>query len=77
MFVEDAFEDGDIVNINTVPGEKYATRTRSAFDTNLMNKIPAASIWTQLSRGTNHIRVAIVGDPVPFTLAYRPAYGGL
>jgi hypothetical protein len=68
---------GDVVAISTVPGNKYATLTRSGVTTSLLYGISPASPWLVLTPGANHIRLQINGAPVPYTIDYTDKYGGL
>jgi hypothetical protein len=68
---------GDVVEINTVKGEKGATLTRSTVDSPITRAITPQSVWTQLQPGANYIRVYVVGPGIPFTLSYVTRYGGL
>lgn len=68
---------GDVVTISTVPGNKYAKRTRSGVDTSLLYAIPAQANWHQLSKGDNKVRIYTTGAAIPYTISYYTRYGGL
>jgi hypothetical protein len=68
---------GDVVEISTVPGSKYATLTRAGVTTSILYGISPASPWLVLTPGSNHIRLQINGAPVPYTIDYTDKYGGL
>ena len=68
---------GDVLAINTVAGNKYATVTRSGTPSSVLYAISPASSWFGLYPGVNNLRVFIAGAAVPFTLEYTARYGGL
>jgi hypothetical protein len=69
--------DNDILTINTVPGEKSITLTRTGVDTSLLYGKTPQSKWITLMPGDNHIRVHAEGAAIPYTITYTPRYGGL
>lgn len=72
-----AMVDNDVLVINTVPGDKYITLTRTGVDTSLLYGMSPQSKWLKLMPGDNTMRVYAVGAPIPFTITYTPRYGGL
>lgn len=76
-----SFEAGDQVYINTTPGSRMATVTRSGVTTSLIGALSPTSRWIQLRAAKNTLRVygilstnvvAVIKD-----LVYRSAYWGL
>lgn len=70
-------EADDIVEISTVPGNKYATLYRDSDEINVFNKVDADSVWMNLYPGDNLFRVSALGDPMPYTVEYVRKLGGL
>lgn len=68
---------GDILTISTIPGAKYAKRTRTGVTTSVLYGVSPQSNWHELLQGSNHIRVYAEGDPIPYTIEYFTRYGGL
>lgn len=68
---------GDVVTINTVAGQKFATRKRTGVDTSIMFGISPQSSWLELAPGPNLFRVYATGAAVPFQIKYSNRYGGL
>lgn len=68
---------GDVVTINTVTGQKYATLTHLGSDSSVMFGISPQSSWLELARGPNVFRVYATGAAVPFQIKYTKRYGGL
>lgn len=69
--------NGDEVTINTVVGQKYATRKRTGVDTSILFGISPQSSWIELSPGPNVFRVYATGAAIPFDINYFTRYGGL
>jgi hypothetical protein len=72
-----SLELGDIVTLSTIPGDKYVRLNRLGTVTSLLQGRGSNSDWIQLSKGSNHIRVYITGDPIEYTMTYTPRFGGL
>lgn len=72
-----ALVDNDVLTINTVPGNKYITLTRTGVDSSLLYGMSPQSKWVTLMPGDNHFRVHAVGAAIPFTITYTPRHGGL
>lgn len=68
---------GDKLVIQTKPGAKYATLTRSTQDSSVLYGVSPYSNWIQLLQGTNYIRVYAEGAGIPYKLEYTAKYGGL
>lgn len=68
---------GDVLQISTSPGNKFATLTNGSGTTSVVYGVSPYSPWLQLSPGVNKIRLQIAGAPIPFTIAYTDKYGGL
>lgn len=69
---------GDILKINTVPGNKYATLTHAGVDTNVLYAISPSSPWLTLQPGANNLRLLVSGSgSIPYTIQYTDKYGGL
>lgn len=75
-FAEDLI-DGDVLTISMIPGDKGATLLRASATSSLLNGVSPQANWIQLTKGTNHIRVFALGDPIPYEISYLPRYGGL
>ena len=71
------FLEGDVVEIDSIPGGKRVTRIRSGVSTSILYAIPPNAGWIVLQPGINSLRVSAEGVPIPFTFAYRTRYGGL
>lgn len=72
-----SLDDGDVVTISTIPGNKYATLTRGGSDASILYGVSPQANWIELTPGTNSIRVYSEGEPVPYTIQYSNRYGGL
>lgn len=68
---------GDVIEINTSSGAKGATLTRAGVGTSILYGISPYSSWLEMFPGSNNIRVAVTGAPIPYTLEYTTKYGGL
>lgn len=68
---------GQLLTLNTRPGEKSALRTLSTQDGSMLYAVSPQSIWTTLYPGDNHLRVYAEGLPVPYEIRYVERYGGL
>jgi hypothetical protein len=77
MDVASSFLAGDVVNINSTPGNKSITLTRNNVVSSILYAFSPQSTWHFLSKGTNTIRVYATGAAIPYTLKYRRRYGGL
>lgn len=77
MVVAGAFVAGDVVEISTVPGNKYANLTRGSVVTSVLYTVSPYSDWTRLQPGDNDLRVYAEGAAIPWTLRYTNKHGGL
>lgn len=68
---------GDILMISSIPGNKFATLTRSGTTTSVLNGVNPSSAYMELMKGDNQIRVYAEGDEIPYTITYNNRYGGL
>ena len=81
MEVIGSFVDGDVVTINTIPGQKAITLTREGITTSILYGLVTAANWIFFEKGTNYFSVSAsnVGTAytVPYTLTYTPKFGGI
>jgi hypothetical protein len=68
---------GDVLEISTVPGAKWATLTRAGSESSILYGVSPQSNWTELEHGDNYIRVYAEGAAIPYTIEYTNKYGGL
>ena len=68
---------GDVVSISTVPGNKYARLTRAGVSTSVLYNVSPHAAWTDLSPGTNKIRIFTEGTGIPYSIEYTTKFGGL
>lgn len=68
---------GDVLKISTVPGNKYATLTRTGTSTSALDYVSPQAYWLELSEGDNYLRVYAEGSAIPYTIEYNTRYGGL
>lgn len=69
---------GDVIQISTVPGNKYANLIRAGVTTSALWGVSPYSPWLTLTPGMNQMRLLIAGTPpIPYTIAYTDKYGGL
>ena len=68
---------GDVLEINSIPGQKAITVTRSGTPFSLLYGLMPVAPWPTLWKGNNYLRVVVEGDPIPYTVSYKPKYGGL
>lgn len=68
---------GDVLEISSVPSDKWIRLTRNGTTTSLLYAVPATSKWMRLNRGVNSIRVTTAGAAMPYTITYTPKFGGL
>lgn len=73
-----SFVAGDVVIINSIPGQKSVTLIRDSLSSSGLSYVdPTAIDWITLQRGDNNFRAYCPGDDIPYTLAYTVKYGGL
>ena len=68
---------GDVIEISTVPGNKYAQRTRAGVVSSILYAVSPYAAWTRFEPGNNALRVYAEGAAVPFTFQYTNKHGGL
>jgi hypothetical protein len=68
---------GDVLAINSVPGSKAVTLTRSGVNSSMLYGMVAPYNWITLAPGINNMRVVTPGTPLPFSMTYTARYGGL
>lgn len=68
---------GDVLEVCTIPGNKYVTLHRAGSDYSLLYSLSAFADWIQLFPGDNLFRVATSGATIPYTLQFLNKYGGL
>lgn len=69
---------GDVVNISTISGNKYATLTRGGMTSSLLYAVSSTSNWITLNKGVNAIRcLTVSGVSIPYTITYNYKLGGL
>lgn len=70
------FVAGDIIDINTTIGQRFATLTRGGVKTNLLQYLSPNTTWLQLDRGLNRFKPT----PTDYTItswAHTPRYLGV
>lgn len=70
-------EYGDVIEISSVQGSKYAKRWRIGVEESVLYAITPSSDWLRLQPGSNAFRVFVAGEPVPVDISYTAKYGGL
>jgi len=68
---------GDLLEISTVVGNKYAYLTRAGTRNSILYGVSPVSSWMPLFPGENDIRVLTTGAAIPYTIEYTAKYGGL
>lgn len=77
LVVTGAFVNGDVVEISTIPGNKYARLTRGSVVSSVLYTVSPYSDWTRLQKGANDLRVYAEGAAIPYTIRYTNKHGGL
>ncbi len=77
MAIAGNFLAGDRINISTIPGEKYAHRTRGGIATSILYSVSPYAVWTKFQPGINNLRVYAEGAAIPYTVRYTNKHGGL
>ena len=75
-FAEDLLA-GDVVEINTVRGNKYVRHTRGDTTTFMLYAISPQSNWIEIQPGLNYFQVFAPGASMPYDLECILKYGGL
>ena len=68
---------GDILEINTIPGQKGAWMTRGTARASVLYGVSPESPYFQLQPGANNFRTKIAGATIPYTVRYTERFGGL
>lgn len=68
---------GDILQISTVAGNKFATLTRSSTIRSAIGGVSPQADWIALAPGSNKLRVNVAGAAIPYSVKYTSRYGGL
>jgi Phage tail protein len=71
------FVSGDVLTINTIPGQKGITLTRSGLTSSVLYYVDDSSVWLSLQEGVNLFRALASGDGIPYTLVYTAQYGAI
>jgi hypothetical protein len=77
VYFTEPLEAGDKLEISSVLGSKYVTRTRGGVESSRLFAVSPQSNWLEFFQGDNHLRVYAEGAPVPFSVRYTNKYGGL
>ncbi len=72
-----ALLSGDVLTVNTIPGQKAVTLLRAGVTTSVLYSMARLSKWIDLQPGANYFNVYAVGATIPFTITYYNRYGGL
>lgn len=76
-FTSNLLISGDVLEVNTTPGDKYVRRTRSNVSTSILYTLSRTSDWLKLYPGMNFIRVNSSDIDQPWTITYTNKHGGL
>jgi hypothetical protein len=66
---------GDVVTINTTPGNKSATLVRAGVTTSILYAISPQSTWPKLAPGDNWFRIHTSAGIMPATISYTKRFG--
>lgn len=69
--------NGDVLEVNTIPGDKYVRRIRSNVSTSILYTLSRSSDWLKLYPGVNYIRANSSDITQIYTITYTDKYGGL
>lgn len=72
-----AFQSGDLVEVSTVPGDKYVMLTRAGIKSSILYSVRSYSNWLTIGPGANMVMVYATGAAIPYTITFTPRYGGL
>lgn len=72
-------QDGDLIEISTVPGDKYAKLYRDGEETNIINKLMASPTWFILTPGDNLFTYEAESgtEAIDISFYYRFMYEGV
>lgn len=68
---------GDVITVNTIPGQKSITLKRSNVVTSVLYSVLPGSMWPTLAKGDNSFRCLFGTAGVPLTVKYTAKYAGL
>lgn len=68
---------GDILEIGTIPGNKYVRKITSTSSRSVLWAMSSSSSWVKLNPGMNKVRVVTTGAAINYTITYDTRYGGL
>lgn len=77
LVVSGQFVAGDVVEVSTSPGSKYATLTRGSVISDILYTVSPYSDWIRFQPGSNALRVYTEGAAIPYTIRYTNKHGGL
>jgi hypothetical protein len=77
FIISGSFVAGDVVTINSIPGQKGVTLTRGGIDSSILYWMDTASTWITLFQGNNLFRAFAEGASIPYSLTYTTKYGGI
>lgn len=72
-----SFVPGDVVTINTIPGQKDINLFRSGISSSVLYYMSGTSSWPYLQKGLNQFGAYSPGLGISYTLVYTPKLGGL
>jgi hypothetical protein len=72
-----SFIPGDVIAINTIPGSKGVTLTRSGITTSILYYMNPLSTWPFLQKGDNNFAAYTSGAGILYDLVYTPRFGGI
>jgi hypothetical protein len=76
--ISGAFLNGDVIQVNSIPGQKSATLTRGSITTSILALVdPSNAGWPVFQKGVNLFRASLLGTAIPCSVAYTAKYGGL
>lgn len=68
---------GDVVTINTIPGNKFASLLRAGVTTSILYAVSPQSTWPELAPGDNWFRLSATGAAIPGSITYTKRFGEL
>lgn len=74
--VDGTFQAGDIVTVTTIPLQKSLILNRSNEISSILYFLQNSRDWISLGKGINEFRAFCSAGSVPWTMTYRPKYGG-
>jgi len=72
-----ALQAGDVVEISTQSGNKYASLTRAGVKTSILYSISPQSNWINFFPGANQLRIYAGGAAIPYSIEYTTKFGAL